>query len=115
MCYRNIQASILEKDKYKQEMAKTQALTQAKRQAAVVAAKALVEAMAVMRAEADNGPRSEAVSVGHRLGRPLLKQLSYDWSPTSSYEGLRNFRLEANNIFQTYDTNHEEFQLLRAG
>ena len=70
------------------------------------AAKAVAQAMAVGWSRARL--RSKGISMGPRLCRPTIKQLSFNWSATEKYAELRNFRLEANNISQTCDTNHAE-------
>ena len=51
-------------------------------------------------------PRSEAVSIASRLGKLSLKQLFFDLSAAHRYSEQRNFRLEVNTIFQTYDAKH---------
>ena len=62
---------------------------------------AAIQVMAVTRAEAGIKPRSELISVGHKLGGTVLRQYTIDWGATDKCKELRNFRLEVNNIFQT--------------
>ena len=54
-------------------MADTQTPTQAITQQAIEATNKALKAMAVIRAEAGTEPRSESISMGHRLDRPTLK------------------------------------------
>ena len=99
-------------------MANTQAMTQAIMQAAIKAVKAVVQALAVTRAEAGTGLSSEAVSTGSRLGTPSLQQLLFDWNARDQYVELRNLRLEVNNINCIKHTAwimQTEYQLLRTG
>ena len=45
-------------------------------------------------------PRNKAVSMGPRLGRPSLNQLSSNWHATDNYAELRNFTLKVNGIVE---------------
>ena len=80
-------------------MAYAQTITKVIMQTAIRARKALVLAMVVATAEAGTGQGNEAVHIGPRLSRPSLKLMYFHWSAADKYVGLRNIRLEINNIF----------------
>ena len=63
-------------------MADAQGMTQAIPQAAIEAAEAAVQMTTVIRDEAGPEPRSESVGMEPKLGGPILKQPSFDWSAT---------------------------------
>ena len=67
-----------------------------------------IKVLAVARHEAGSGPRCKMGSMQPRLGGSSLKQLSFNWGAKDKYTKLRHFRMEVINIFQTYDTNHED-------
>ena len=73
---------------------------------ATIEATRVAVVMALTRAEAGTKPRSKSISMGLKLGRPTLKQHTFNGSATGKYAELRNFRLEINNIFQTYNINN---------
>ena len=77
-------------------------------QAAKEGIKVAVQAMAVTTAKEGIMARSKSVSMGPKLGRPTWKQPAFDWSATDKYTEPRNFKLEVNNIFQTYNTNNAD-------
>ena len=43
-----------------------------------------------------------------KIGRPAIKQLSFNWKADDKYRKLTNFRLEVNNILASYNTLHAE-------
>ena len=47
-------------------------------------------------------------AVGTKIGRPAMKQPSFNWEKDDKYSKLRNFRLEVNNIITLYNTPHAE-------
>ena len=62
--------------------------TEAVVQVVAEAARAVLQAMAM--ANADNDQRAQ--SVGPKLGGPIIKQLTFDWTPTDRSAELRNFK-----------------------
>ena len=52
--------------------------------------------------------KSEAASMGPKLGRPTLKQPTFNWSTMNKYSEFWNFKLEASNVFQTYNANNTD-------
>ena len=64
--------------------------------AEVEATRAAIQATAVARAE-------RTQNVEPRLGRPMMKQPTFNWEAENKYNELKNFRLEVNNIFKTSD------------
>ena len=46
--------------------------------------------------------------VGPKIGRPAMKQPSCNWEANDKYSGLKNFRLQVNNIISSYNTLHAE-------
>ena len=91
------------RQKHTQKMADIWAMTKAINQAVIEAVKAMVQAMAGTGADAGAGPRSMAMNMGPRLGIPSFKQPSLKWSTKDKYAELRNFRLQVNKVFKTYD------------
>ena len=59
------------------------------------AAKVTIQAMAAARAEGTQ-------NAGPRLGRPIMKQLTFNWKAEDKYNVLKNFSLEVNSIFISY-------------
>ena len=88
-------------------MADAQYITQA---SAIGVMKAAGQAMVVARTEVSACLRNNAVNVGPKIGGPSLKQPTFDWGPTDMYVELRNFKLEINDIFQTYKVNQAKYQ-----
>ena len=73
----------------------------------VAIAKAVAEvtrvAIQAMAAAAAERPQNVA---GPKIGRPALKQPSFNWEADDKYSKLKNFRLEVNNIITSYNTPH---------
>ena len=69
------------------------------------ATKAAVQAMAAAVDESSSGVRTKPICKGPKLGRSTLKNPTLDWGSLDKYMELQNCRLEANNIFKTYNTN----------
>ena len=70
-------------------------------QAVAEAMKAAIQAMAAAGNE-------RAQNTGPRLGRPTMKQPNFNWEAEDKYNKLKNFRLEVNNIFKSYNTPQAE-------
>ena len=66
--------------------------------AAAEATRVAIQAMAAATTE-----RPQSV-VGPKIGRPALKQPSFNWEADDKHSKLKNFRLEVNNIFASYNT-----------
>ena len=64
-------------------------------QAVAEATRAAIQAMAVAGAE-------RTQNAGPRLGRPMMKQPTFNWEVADKYIELANFRLEVNNTFKLY-------------
>ena len=62
--------------------------------------------------ESSSGVRSEPTSMGPKLGRPTMKQLTFDLSLVDTYMELNNFRLEVNNSKHTIQIKQKIYQLL---
>ena len=62
------------------------------------ATRAGIHAMAVAAAE-----RPQTVA-GPKIGRPAMKQPTFNWEAEDKYSKLKTFRLEVNNILMTYST-----------
>ena len=45
---------------------------------------------------------------GSKIGRPAMKQPSFNWEADDKYSKLKTFRLEVNNILITYNTPQTE-------
>ena len=60
-------------------------------------ADAAIQAMAVAGAE-------RAQNVAPRLGGPMMKQFHFNQEANDKYNKLKNFRLEVNHIFKSYNT-----------
>ena len=69
-----------------------------------VAAKAAVQAMAM--ASTDKSQRAQ--KAGPKLGWPIMKQPTFNWSSTDKYAELMNFKMEVKNKFQNICTNQAE-------
>ena len=67
----------------------------------VAIAKAVAEATRAMPAAMAERPQSIA---GPKLGRPVMKQPSFNGEADNKYSELKTFRLEINNILTTYNT-----------
>ena len=83
-------------------------ITHATAQAAVEAIKAAVQAMIDTASECSSGARSQPSSAGSKIGGPTLRKLTFDWGSRDKYVELRNFRLEVNNILQSYNVNNTQ-------
>ena len=70
-------------------------------QAVAEVMRAAMQAMAVARPE-------RTQNAGPRLGRPMMKQPTFNWEVKVKYNELKNFRLEVNNIFKSYSTPQAE-------
>ena len=66
-------------------MTGAQTVTKAITQAAIKATKVALQAMAVAGAETETRQRSKAMSTGIKLGRPSLKQPSFNWRTRAIY------------------------------
>ena len=60
--------------------------------------KAAIQAMAAATVE-----RQQSMT-GPKIGRPAMKQPSFNWKADDKYSELKNFRLEVNNILAVYST-----------
>ena len=60
-------------------------------QAVAEATRTAIQAMAVARAE-------RTQNAGPKLGRPIMKQPTFDWISSDKYVELKSFKLEAKNI-----------------
>ena len=47
---------------------------------------------------AENNQKGQ--NVGPKIGSPLMRQPTIDWSSTVRYTELRNFRMKVTNVFQ---------------
>ena len=61
-----------------------------------------IQAMAAATAER---PQS---TVGPKIGRPTMKQSSFNWQVDDKYSEPKNIRLEVNNISTSYNTHHTD-------
>ena len=66
-------------------------------QAVDEARRAAIQAMVVAGAETIQ-------NTGPRLGRPMMKQPTFNWEAEDKYNELKIFRLEVNYIFKLYST-----------
>ena len=57
--------------------------------------RAVIQAIAVARAEGTQ-------NVGPRLGRHMMKQLTFNWEAEDEYSELMNFRIKVNIRFKSY-------------
>ena len=67
-------------------------------------ARVAVQAMAI--ASVENNQRVK--NVGPKLGRPIMTQLTFDWTSIDKYAEIRNFRMEVTNMFKNYNTSQVE-------
>ena len=66
-------------------------------------AKAVVEAMRVaIQAVAATSAEWPQGMAGTQIGRPSMKQPTFNWEMEDKYSKLKTFRLEVNNILSTY-------------
>ena len=65
-------------------------------QAVAEVARATIQAMATDRAE-------RTQHAGPRLGRPIMKQPTFNWEAECKYNELKNFRLQISNICKSYN------------
>ena len=84
------------------------AITQTFAQAAVETLKAAVQAIAVAVNEGSSRARRNTASTEPKIHGPTLRQPAFDWGLADKYTELRNFRLEVNNILQSYNVNNTE-------
>ena len=47
-------------------------------------------------------------NAGPKISGPVMKQTNFDWEVANKYNELKNFRLEVNNIFRSYNMPHTE-------
>ena len=64
-------------------------------QAVAEATRAAIQAMAVAGAE-------RTQNAGPRVGRPVMKQPTFNWEAGDKYNELKNFRWEVNSIIKSY-------------
>ena len=93
---------------YKHKMVDTQNMNNVITQEAIVTSTVAVQVIAVSRTELSIMPRHKSINMGIKLGRPALKQPTFDRNVTDKYTKLKNFILAVNNIFQTYITNYAD-------
>ena len=70
-------------------------------QAVPKGARVAIQAMTTAKSE-----RSQ--NIGPKLGRPIMKQLKFNWNSTDKYAKLRNIRLGVNKMFQNYRISQAE-------
>ena len=70
--------------------------------AVVEATKAAIQVMAAATLE-----RPQSME-GPKIGRPAMKQPTFNWEADDKYRKLKTFRLEVNNILTTYNTSQIE-------
>ena len=70
-------------------------------------AQAVAETRAAIQAMAPAGAE-RTQNVGPRLGRQMMKQPTFNWEAEDKYNELKNFRLEVNNTFKSYNTPQTE-------
>ena len=70
-------------------------------QAVAEATRAAIEAMAVARVERTQNAEP-------RLGRPMMKQPTFNWRAEDKYDGLKNLRIEVSNISELYSMSQAE-------
>ena len=67
-------------------------------QAVAKATQAMIQAIAA--ANAENNTRQ---SVGPKVGVPMMKHPTFNLDTKDKYSELKNFRLQINNIFKSYN------------
>ena len=67
-------------------------------------AKAVAEATRVIQAVAVATTERPQSVARPKIGRPAMKQPTFNWEVDDKYNGLKTFRLEVNNILSTYNT-----------
>ena len=72
---------------------------------AMTVAEATSAATQAMAAATGEGPQCAA---GPKIGRPAMKQLSFNWEADDKYNKLKTLRLEVNNILTMYNTPQTE-------
>ena len=78
-------------------------------QAVAEASRAAIQAIATVGNE-------RAQNMGPRLGRPAMKQPNFNWEAEDKYNKLKNFRLEVNHIFKSYNTPQtEQLAIIKTG
>ena len=75
--------------------------TNAIAQAVADATRGAIQALAAARAE-------RTQNAGPRLDGPMMKQPNFNWKAGDKYNEFKNFRLEVNNNFKSYNTPQTE-------
>ena len=70
-------------------------------QAVAEATRSVIQAMAVAGA-------NRTQNVGPKLGRPIMKQLSFNWCSPDKYAEMKNFKLKVKYKFQNYSMSQAE-------
>ena len=78
------------------------AVEQAMRNEAIAKAVAEVTKAAMQAMAAATAERIQS-AVGPKIGRPAMKQQSFNWEADDKYSKLKNFRLDVNNIILLYN------------
>ena len=80
-------------------------------------AKAVVEVirMAIQAIAAATTERQQNMA-GPTISGPAMKQLNFHWEVDDKYSKLKNFKVEVNNIFASYNTLHvEQLAIVKTG
>ena len=72
------------------------------------AARAALQAVAMDSTE--NNQRAQ--NTGPILSKPIIKQLTFDWSSKEKYIKLRNYNLEVKNMFENHSISQSERALV---
>ena len=83
-------------------------ITQDNAQTAIEAAKAVVQEVMATSEAVTIGQRNKAASVRPKIGGALVKQPTFNQSFKDKYGELGNFRMEVNNLFQSYNISQAE-------
>ena len=67
----------------------------------------MAEAMRAIKAMAAAGTE-RSQNMGPRLGGPAMKQPNFNWEAEHKCNRLKNFRLEVNTVFKSYNTTQME-------
>ena len=79
-------------------------ITKAIDQVAAEAQRVGVQAMVWV--NTDNSQRTQ--NAGPKLGGPMVKQLTFNWSSKDKYAELKNFKMKLKNMFQNYSISQAE-------